>query len=214
MGLNVSVILATCGERRWVDLAAGRALPSVAAQTCPPSEVVVVHDPVGVLHEVRNVGAERATGEWLCFLDADDELAPGYLEAMAFRWWWDQNRPEEPPTPTLYAPAVQWCRGEFESTPDLLDDRDIGTINPCAVGTLISRSLFLDVGGFWSWPAWEDWCLFRRCWLVGAAIVHVPGAVYRAHVSDNGRNASPEANRRLHEQITARHCRWVKERAA
>lgn len=200
--MDVSVILATCGDRSWIDLAAGRALPSVGAQSLQPAEVIAIHRPTAGIHEARNQGAERARSEWLCFLDADDELHPEYLATMASAGG------------DLRAPAVQFIRDGVAAAPVVLANRDIDTMNPCVIGTLVRRELFLDAGGFWSWPAWEDWCLWRRCWLLGAALVHVPEAVYRAYVTAGGRNSAHTDNRQLHRRITARHRRWQLERAA
>ena len=83
----------------------GRAVQSVLDQTLPVHEVLVVDDgsddgtaaaagafgpPVRVLHQpnggtasARNHGVREATGDVLCFLDADDTYAPGRLEQIA-----------------------------------------------------------------------------------------------------------------------------------
>ena len=91
-----------------------RALGSVLGQTASPSEVVVVDDlsqdsarhvveqcalgsavevhyiaakglAAGTAGSSRNVGANRATGELLAFLDDDDEWAPAFLEQVVGR---------------------------------------------------------------------------------------------------------------------------------
>src|SRR6185436_18622780 len=81
----------------WV----GKALRSIAAQTLPPHEIIVIDDasaddsieqiersgvPVRLLRvhvrnaaAARNAGIEAATGDWLALLDADDIWYPNHL---------------------------------------------------------------------------------------------------------------------------------------
>lgn len=197
--LEVSVIVATFGDRRYRDTARDVALPSAAAAGA--GEIIAAHGLA--LHEARNNGAAEATGEWLCFLDADDELEAGYLDAMAAA------------SGDLRAPAVRLVVDSDNPREDLpapvtFEHRDMRTLNPCAIGTLLRRTLFDDVGGFWSERAWEDWSLFRRCWLRGATIVHVPDAVYRYHVNPAGRNSTIDRPRDLRREIVNSHRRWIR----
>lgn len=193
---NVTIIIATFGDPVWKVRAASVALPSAAAQPCP---ALVIHG--ATLAQARNWGAAAAATEWLCFLDADDELGPGYIEAMlAARG-------------DLRAPALHLVHPDRTEIPDLTN-RDIITINPCPIGTLIRREMFFDVGGFWEERAWEDWSLFRRCWLAGATISHVSAAVYLAHQDPQGRNVTVEDARQLHRDIIRSHVRWLNQRVA
>lgn len=96
----VSVIIPTYNRAAIL----GRAIESVLAQTLAPAEVIVVDDGStdgtaalvrrdypqcrylaqenrGV-SAARNLGISAATGEWLAFLDSDDEWLPGKLEAQ------------------------------------------------------------------------------------------------------------------------------------
>lgn len=150
------------------------------------------------LADARNAGAQQAVSRWLCFVDADDELEPGYLEALTGRQWGD-----------LRAPAVRYVTpGAPVPPPIVLADRNIMRMNPCVIGTLIPAGLFADAGGFWHEPAWEDWSLFRRCAMLGASIVHEPSAVYRAHVNSAGRNSTVKDPQLLHRWIAASHSEW------
>jgi len=97
-GSSVSVVIPTYQRAERVQ----RALASVAAQSCPAGEILVVDDgstdgtaevvaqafpQVTLLSQdnqgvsaARNRGIRAARGEWIAFLDSDDEWAPGKLE--------------------------------------------------------------------------------------------------------------------------------------
>jgi glycosyltransferase involved in cell wall biosynthesis len=182
--VNVSVVIASYGDESWVELTRDRAYPS--AQNQGAHEVVLVHQPDGSIATARNEGAEKAKGDWLCFLDADDELADGYVEAMKAA-----ERSEEVPIvgPVLLTPAVSYVSSGRRARPKFWPEKPLSEGNWLVIGTLIPRLLFVSVGGFDDSPhAYEDWSIFARCWKAGAAIVKVPDAVYVAHVRGGSRN--------------------------
>lgn len=191
-------MVATFGDRKWQHLADLRAAPSARLQGVP---VVTVHGG-DTIAEARNAGARFVRTEWIIFLDADDELEPGYVDALGRG------------TGDLRAPAVRYVDHMSATVPDpiVLADRDITHLNPCVIGTAIRRAMFDDVGGFWEERAWEDWSLFRRCWLAGAVIEHIPGAVYRVNVNQLGRNSTITDQHGLHRQILRSHRRWHAQR--
>jgi len=152
--VTVSILIPTCGDQKWSDLAHRRALPTASNQLA--HEVIVSHASDLRLAEARNAAAMKATGEWLCFLDADDELGPGYITAMS-RAMVDQ-RPW-----TLLVPAVQYvdvleeveiAEGETgfitkSELPRVLNTgKPLYEVNRAVIGTLVPRELFLAVGGF------------------------------------------------------------------
>lgn len=195
--MDVTIIVATFGADEWQQRAAAVAVPSAIAQA--PPELIVEHG--RTLADARNTAARRARGEWLCFLDADDELEPDYLATLTAG------------SGDLRAPAVRYVvPGEPEPAPVTFEGRNIARMNPCAIGTLVRRSMLLTVGGFWPERAWEDWSLFRRCWLLGATIEHHPAAVYRATVGA-GRNSTIANRQQLHRDILTSHDQWQKARA-
>lgn len=195
---RVTVIVATFGSDDWEaagDDAMRRLIESGGAAS-NAGRVHVVRSHERTLVEARNAAAYTAAAGWLCFLDADDDLEPGYLDALLAG------------SGDLRAPAIRYD----DADPVVLADRCIDGINPCVIGTLIRRELFIDAGGFWHERAWEDWSLFRRAWLLGAEIVHHPDAVYRVNTRPDSRNNTVRRPRELHRSIRAAHQAWMETR--
>jgi glycosyltransferase involved in cell wall biosynthesis len=192
--VKVSIIIATYGDAEWEDLALTRAAPSAERQDA--YEVLVGHDPDATIGPVRNALAEKATGEWLCFLDADDELAPGYLGAMARAF--EQERGGNPETTALLlTPAVSQVRKGRPSPPKFYPEVDLLQANWLIVGTLIPRWLFSAVGGFHDYDhGFEDWSLWNKAYRYGARVVKVPKAVYVQHVNPQSKHRQGWRNRR------------------
>lgn len=196
---TVSVIIATFGDPAWARRAEAVAYPSAV----DADEIIMHHR--ATLAEARNEAAAEATSEWLCFLDADDQLEPGYLAALLAG------------SADLRAPAVRYVNpfGPVQYPPPVtFEDRNDFRMNPCVIGTLVRRAMFHDVGGFWNERAWEDWSLFRRCWLAGATLEHIPAAVYRANVNPAGRNSTIERPHTLARDILRSHAVWQRDRKA
>lgn len=193
--MDLTVVVATFGGHSWIDLAAERAIPSAAALDVP---VIGIHD--DTLHDARNQGLRMVDTEWVCFLDADDELEPGYLDAMG------QG------TADVRAPSVRYVSNGRRATPRM--PRVAGHTHACTaeclafgnwlvIGAVAPTALVRKVGGFRDFPWSEDWDLWVRCWKAGATIEPIPDAVYRAHVRADSRNRAParEAKHAAHQAI-------------
>jgi len=182
---KISVIVPTFNRAHTLD----RALDSALAQTLKPFEIIVVDDgSMDKTREIvenwrlrsggfqnliylktenrgvssaRNTGASQATGEWLAFLDSDDEWLPQKLERQA------------PLTPTfaLVHGEEIWIRNgvrvnardKYKKSGGRIFKRcvDICCISPSSV--LISRDLFLKLDGFRNdFPVCEDYELWLR----------------------------------------------------
>lgn len=171
--MDVTVLVATFGADHW-RTTAERAIASAE----PQATTIHVHG--DTLHQARNEAAVMARTEWLCFLDGDDELEPGYFDAMATG------------TADLRGPSVRYVhQGRRTSPVKVWPEQDLRDGNHLVIGTLVRRDLFIEVGGFYDWPMYEDWCLWQRCHRDGATVETIPAAVYRAHVRNRSRNRAP-----------------------
>jgi hypothetical protein len=171
--VDLTVIVGTFGDESYRRMAVELAAPSAESQA---ATVHYHHEDPGAtygqqLADCRNIPARAATTEWLAFLDADDELMPGFVEAM------DQA------TGDLRTPAVSYVRpGRGPARPMFWPERDIRDSNYLIVTTLMRREEFLALGGFRDVPLYEDWDLFQRFIKAGASVERVPGAVCRVHI--------------------------------
>lgn len=199
---SISVIIATYGSEDWSDLARTRALPSVESQG--DCDILLGHDPEGTLASVRNRLAQKALGEWLCFLDGDDELAPDYLGAM-------QRALKQEPERSLrdgllLTPALSFVlRNWRHLAPHFQDEKPLRDGNWLTIGTLISKKMFVAVGGWREWPLYEDWDLWARC---ECRVVKVPDALYLAHYNNRSRNRTPRPHERNYWHQMIGHDLW------
>lgn len=201
--MNVTVIIATYGEQEWAQLAWRRARPSAEKQA---TEVFTLHYEDATIAQARNEAAKWGSGEWLCFLDADDELGPGYFEAMERAL--EQERGTEGSDPLLLTPAVSYVRKGRPMPPKFHPEGNLQDDNWIVVGTLVERALFESVGGFGDYPhGFEDWSLWAKCWKAGARIVKVKQAIYYAHINPQSKHRVAWKNREwqvaMHNQIRA-----------
>lgn len=196
--MDVTVIIASYGSDEWVELASRRAIPSIGDAVFHHYHV----DDAPSVGQLRNDAVDHGHIQgWMCFLDPDDELAPGYFD----------NLPDVPVT-DLIVPGLQQVRGGIRRRAQLLNRRDIMRTNPCPIGTLIHRDTFDAVGRFWDERAWEDWSLFRRVVLAGGRLHFHATSIYRAHVSPHGRNSTVADPAGLHREIVESHERWLNDR--
>ena len=188
MSNDVSIIVATYGNLpEWNELA-DRAVRSAEAQTVKSTEIIRGFGKT--LSESRNGAATLATGEWLCFLDADDELDSRYCEAM------------ELATGDIRRPATLGIvDGKEDDAPVMIPRRNLMVANYIVIGAWMRRSSFLAAGGFREFPVLEDWDLFLRLWLAGDQVVDVPDAIYRVHVQPNSRNQNQKLHGHVYNQI-------------
>ena len=178
----ITILITTYGDDEWRDLARTRAFPSTKNQGA--YEVILHHEPNLQIGPARNRAAAKAKGEWLCFLDADDELDAVYIREMT-----NAICSTERPEPALLQPAVRYLRKGRRPDPILIPAKDLSTDNYLVIGTVLRRKLFQDVGGFNDYPhGFEDWSLWAKCWKAGAKVFPVPSANYNAHINPKSKH--------------------------
>jgi hypothetical protein len=179
--VDVTVVVGTFGGPEWAELARSRAVPSAEALGVP-----VIHVHSHTLHDARNEALDLVATEWVCHLDADDELERGYFDAM------------DGGTADVRAPAVHYVSPTRRHPPTVMQ-RVAGHAHACTadcltagnwlvVGSVARADLLRSVGGWRDFEWSEDWDLWLRCHLAGASFEAVPAAVYRAHVRRDSRN--------------------------
>jgi len=183
--MDVSILICAFGDKGWKELAYTRALPSTQGQGA--NECLIVYDEQATLAKVRNEAAENATHTWLLFLDADDELAPGYVDAMhAAVTSWRED--------ALYYPKVEYLGGPRKRPAAFPNEGVAMTVaNRCVIGTLIRRDTFWAMGGFQEYPIYEDWALFLKVHLSKRGMIPVSGATYLAHMKPGRSRNRPGA---------------------
>lgn len=178
--IDCSIVVATFGNYKWQLLAQQRALPSANSFGMP-----VYYNHGEKLHEARNAGLYKVETEFVCHLDADDELAPDFFEHISQA------------SGDLRPPSVNHVHENVTFMPRVVGKNGVHNhvcVGEClpegnwlVVGTVAKTELLKKVGGWKEWTSFEDWELWLRCWLAGATITSVPKAVYRAYSTAQGR---------------------------
>jgi glycosyltransferase involved in cell wall biosynthesis len=126
----------------------------------------------------RNLGVQAASGDRLLFLDADDEIAPGYLQAMNAALESHEYVASRVDSSTLNPEWVRAAHGE----PWQVDGVAVffGFMPATGINVGLRRSIFQRAGGFpEQYPGSQDIAFSWKVQLGGTSIAFVPEAVYR-----------------------------------
>jgi glycosyltransferase involved in cell wall biosynthesis len=184
------------------------ALESVLAQSQPADEVIIVDDgstddsrdvaraliakhpsaPIQLICQnncgspgiTRNAGIERATGEYILCLDADDRLGPDYLMLCAAAL--DDN----PSAAIAYSNYRTFGEEETLVEAPPWDARRELEGNFIPTASMFRREAWEQAGGYGPWVSHEDWDLWVGCIERGWQGVHVEGAMWFYRVQSSG----------------------------
>jgi hypothetical protein len=196
---RVSIVLVGHNQGEWLPLA----LRSFRAQTLQDFEVIAVDsgssdgsrssiaraseepwphryvhmgtpDNIG-LSRGRNLGAREACGEYLLFVDADDELAPTFLEKTVAALERDRHASFAFTDVELLGAYRGYLTKRSFTLPELLHS------NRIVVTTLMKRSLYVELDGFDidNFGYCEDWDFWIRALKAGHHGVHVAEPLFR-----------------------------------
>lgn len=198
--MTVSIIIPNHNHERFL----GEAIESALGQSRAPTEIVVVDDgstdrsvevargyPVRLIEQsnsgvalARNRGAREATGEHVVFLDADDLLAPNFLERTM-----SALEAAAPGIAYAYTAVEKFGleTGRLFTRP--FDGEILFEGNYIPVSALLRRAVFLEAGGFDpSWPAFEDYELWARLYVRGHSGIYVDEPLLRYRFHGRSRN--------------------------
>jgi glycosyltransferase involved in cell wall biosynthesis len=200
---QVSIVVATFGDDSYRTMAEQVAIPSAEATGCP---VIPVHG--DTIHGARNTGLEQVLTEFVIHLDSDDQLEPGYVDAMLAGTgdvrvprvrYVTPGQPEPAPVMPRVVNGRRHRRHPACTQACLVDG------NWIVIGAMASTQLLRDIGG-WRDYGWEDWDVFLRCHLAGAVILPCPDAIYRANRRANSRGGYTAAESLAHHRAVAAAC--------
>ncbi|HYT01610.1 MAG TPA: glycosyltransferase [Candidatus Acidoferrum sp.] len=199
--ISISVII-TCHN---LHVYLKECVDSVTNQTMRATEIIILHDacePPPVFPETttvvrsshrgvavtRNEGARLAESEYLLFLDADDTLAEHFIEAMV-------NIKAETKADIIYPNVILWSswhgkvrmRNAWHESCEKITKENMLEYNQIVVSSLISRQLYLDVGGTPNIPILEDYSLWMKCLARGATFMKSGQSVLRYRQRTEGR---------------------------
>jgi glycosyltransferase involved in cell wall biosynthesis len=209
-GPTVSVVIPCFRQAHYLE----DAIESALAQAVPRLEIVVVDDGSddnvgqvaarypGVryvkqanrgLAAARNTGIREATGDYLVFLDADDRLAAGGLEAGLAQF-------QEHADAAFAAGHIRNIGPDgspgFTGEEDVPPDVYLGLLQGCFIlgvhSVMFRRSVFKRFGGFdTAIPASADFDLYLRVSAESEVVLHdAIVAEYRRHGANMTRNSA------------------------
>ena len=189
---------------------------SIREQTIEPLEVILVDDcsadprahalaisiilpkNVGVA-KARDIGVKMSRGKLLLFVDADDKLAPDFIQqcgkVIASKDIAYAN--------ILLFGAIE--RSRLQETPPVLKPKHLfGSTNTSVLVTsMMHRRVYETLGGFRELPIYEDWDFWLRAMCKGYTFGHANTLLYYRQNLQSRNKVPSELKTTIHNKITA-----------
>jgi len=197
MKLSVIVLAYRC------EKLLARCLASIRASAGEDVEIVVVRDtaPVG---RARNEGLARATGDYVAWVDADDEVTPDWYPEIVRAL---ESRPDVVVFGHTWVVSAADRRDKIWRGTDLLADlfAERG-VHSMMWDKVVRRALWDGLRFDEAALACEDWEILPRLLVRAQRIVSVPRSLYLYHRRPGSLTvtASPEVRADIFRRVTAR----------
>ena len=218
--VSISVCITCCNLEKYLE----ECLESIAAQTMPPTEVIIVHDGCekswsygGAVNLFRqqNRGVARsrheavllAQSDNILFVDADDILNEQFIQLMI-------NARLEHPEGILYPNVInlhRWGesknRNEWAESVDTVSYATMYSRCPIVISSLIPKKVYEEVRGFDpTLKLYEDWDFHFKVFELGYEFIKVPQAVLKYRSRSKGRNkADADLRNEMFYEVQGRH---------
>lgn len=147
-----------------------------ALAAAAPGRVRLIARENGGLPVARNTAISRLDTDYVCCLDADDELTPTYLERCI------AVLEADPGLSIAYGGQQNFEEDDAFHPHHAFDFRFHTISNLLGVASVYRRQAWADVAGYSSMDSYEDWDFWIGCCERGHVPVHVPEAVFRYRV--------------------------------
>ena len=190
-------------------------MDSIKAQTITPTEVILVDDcskdprahalatsimlpkNVGVA-KARDIGVKMSTGTLLLFLDADDKLAPDFIEQCG-RVIWEADIAYPNVLKFGAIPNPKLVDSPESITPEYIIGKSCGLV----VTSLMHRDIYEKLGGFRELPVYEDWDFWIRAVAEGYEFARANTLLHYRQNMRSRNHLSLDDKTAVHTQITA-----------
>ena len=150
---------------------------SVLAQTLPAFHAIEVDVNLEGPAIVRNriVASLDPSYDWIAPVDDDDIIYRDHLQLLAAQ---SEN------ADVVYSPPSKYGSGSIHA----FNAKELPGRNHIGMTSLVRRSMFEKVNGFWDKARFEDWDLWLRILKAGGRFVYVPTATWEYRQQPDSRN--------------------------